>query len=218
MPMQMKLQLQGLTEEQKASVTRYVEIADRRTLGAAIRTARRKLLKTQQEIADTVGMDNQLLSSLECANRRCVTEANWKLIEDVCVLLELPAPKRGKTLTSPVEAAEKASTPEVKKQPRPAPAQVVSAYLTRSDVAKRLDVSLVTVRRMEGVQLHPKKIDGVHFFDPDEVEALSVRKQAEKVQSMPADTSDQLQAAIALYRSNLLTMGEFLNITARLRK
>lgn len=46
--------------------------------------------------------------------------------------------------------------------------------LTRSGVAKRLGKSLATVRRMEGVELHPTRDErGVHRFDPDEVEAVA---------------------------------------------
>jgi len=46
--------------------------------------------------------------------------------------------------------------------------------LTRSGVAKRLGKSLATVRRMEGVELHPTRDErGVHHFDPEEVEAVA---------------------------------------------
>jgi len=46
--------------------------------------------------------------------------------------------------------------------------------MTRSGVAKRLGKSIATVRRMEGVELHPTLGgDGVHLFDPDEVEAIA---------------------------------------------
>lgn len=44
------------------------------------------------------------------------------------------------------------------------------ATLTRSDVAKALRCSISTVRRLEGVELHPTEdADGVHRFDPLEV-------------------------------------------------
>ena len=43
--------------------------------------------------------------------------------------------------------------------------------MTRAQVAKRLGKSIATVRRLEGVALHPVvDADGVHWFDPDEVE------------------------------------------------
>lgn len=41
-------------------------------------------------------------------------------------------------------------------------------------VAKRLGKSIATVRRMEGIELHPARDErGVHRFDPDEVEAVA---------------------------------------------
>lgn len=46
--------------------------------------------------------------------------------------------------------------------------------LTRSQVAQRLGRSLATVRRLEGTVLHPQQDpQGVHRFDPDEVEAVA---------------------------------------------
>ena len=46
--------------------------------------------------------------------------------------------------------------------------------MTRQQVAKRLRKSLATVRRLEGVRLHPIQDGrGVHRFDPAEVEALA---------------------------------------------
>jgi hypothetical protein len=46
--------------------------------------------------------------------------------------------------------------------------------LTRSGVAKRLGKSIATVRRMEGVELHPTLgADGVHLFDPGEVDDVA---------------------------------------------
>jgi len=43
------------------------------------------------------------------------------------------------------------------------------ASLTRDDVAKRLDVSVPTVRRFEGTKLHPI-VTGVRRFKPADVE------------------------------------------------
>jgi hypothetical protein len=49
--------------------------------------------------------------------------------------------------------------------------------LTRSGVAKRLGKSIATVRRMEGLELHPTRgSNGVHLFDPDEVDAAARRE------------------------------------------
>jgi hypothetical protein len=46
--------------------------------------------------------------------------------------------------------------------------------MTRKQVATRLGKSLATVRRLEGVLLHPTQdSQGVHRFDRDEVEALA---------------------------------------------
>jgi hypothetical protein len=45
--------------------------------------------------------------------------------------------------------------------------------LKRAQVAKRLGKSIATVRRLEGVALHPiVDTDGVHRFDPEEVERV----------------------------------------------
>lgn len=55
------------------------------------------------------------------------------------------------------------------------------AALTRDDVAKRLDVSISTVRRLEGTRLHPL-IDGkgVRRFKASDVERLAKEMQAEQ--------------------------------------
>lgn len=46
--------------------------------------------------------------------------------------------------------------------------------MTRKQVARRLGKSIATVRRIEGVLLHPTRDErGVHHFDPNEVEALA---------------------------------------------
>lgn len=46
--------------------------------------------------------------------------------------------------------------------------------LTRSQVARRLGRSLATVRRLEGIELHPQRdARGVNLFDPDEVDAVA---------------------------------------------
>jgi hypothetical protein len=47
--------------------------------------------------------------------------------------------------------------------------------LTRAEVARRLGVSVTTLRRMEGTKLHPtRRADGVHVFDETEVESVLV--------------------------------------------
>jgi hypothetical protein len=48
--------------------------------------------------------------------------------------------------------------------------------LSRIEVARRLGKSVATVRRLEGVELHPTRdSSGVHRFDPDEVERLAAK-------------------------------------------
>lgn len=51
--------------------------------------------------------------------------------------------------------------------------------LTRSQVARRLGKSIATVRRMEGVALHPQRdARGVQRFDPHEVERVARGRSA----------------------------------------
>jgi len=58
----------------------------------------------------------------------------------------------------------------------------MSERITRQKVATMLDVSLATVRRMEGHDLHPDIVDGVRIFSLDEVNALkAVRAAAGKL-------------------------------------
>jgi hypothetical protein len=53
-----------------------------------------------------------------------------------------------------------------------------SGRLRRTEVARRLGISLTTLRRMEGTRLHPATgPDGVRFFDEAEVEAAVVTFQ-----------------------------------------
>lgn len=48
--------------------------------------------------------------------------------------------------------------------------------MTRGQVARRLGKSLATVRRLEGILLHPERdARGVHHFDEIEVDALADR-------------------------------------------
>lgn len=52
--------------------------------------------------------------------------------------------------------------------------------LTRAGVAKRLGISIASVRRMEGNELHPWTDErGVHEFDAGEVEALAEARRGE---------------------------------------
>jgi hypothetical protein len=52
--------------------------------------------------------------------------------------------------------------------------------LSRTEVAKRIGVSVPTVRRYEGTLLHPERDEhGVHWFDPREVTALAASRANE---------------------------------------
>ena len=61
-------------------------------------------------------------------------------------------------------------------------------YLTRAQVAKRLEISIPTVRRWEGRYLHPKLKDGVHLFDPLDVEGVAARRAGKKKETRAAGT------------------------------
>ncbi len=54
--------------------------------------------------------------------------------------------------------------------------------LTRSQVAKQLGVSIATVRRMEGKELHPqtRSADRVRLFDANEVAAVGTKRAKTK--------------------------------------
>jgi hypothetical protein len=57
-------------------------------------------------------------------------------------------------------------------------ADTVANGMTRTHVAKRLGVSIATVRRMEGRELHPTVDErGVRFFAITEVETILVRRR-----------------------------------------
>src|SRR5688572_28098770 len=60
--------------------------------------------------------------------------------------------------------------------------------LTRSQAARRLGVSVTTLRRMEGAVLHPEKgPGGVRIFDVSEVEASFLRVRASRHSPAAAD-------------------------------
>ena len=62
------------------------------------------------------------------------------------------------------------------------------ATLTRDDVAKRLGVSVSTVRRLEGSKLHPLvTANGVRRFKPDDVERLAAALAANQNTPRTAD-------------------------------
>jgi hypothetical protein len=58
--------------------------------------------------------------------------------------------------------------------------------LKRSEVAKRLGVSVSTLRRREGELLKPiVGADGVHLFDEEEVRAVSITLRRRQIISPP---------------------------------
>jgi hypothetical protein len=68
--------------------------------------------------------------------------------------------------------------------------------LTRAEVARRLGVSVTTLRRMEGTKLHPtRRSDGVHLFDATEVEAVLVTYR--QVRSRTTRASAEADGALA---------------------
>jgi len=76
------------------------------------------------------------------------------------------------------------------------------ASLTRDDVAKRLGVSVSTVRRLEGSRLHPLITDkGVRRFRPAEVEQLAAVLAAE--QNTPRNAEKAAVRAVELTKGEL---------------
>ena len=70
--------------------------------------------------------------------------------------------------------------------------------LTRAEVARRLGVSVTTLRRMEGTKLHPtRRSDGVHVFDETEVEAVLVTYRQVRSRTTRATAEDGAIAARA---------------------
>lgn len=58
----------------------------------------------------------------------------------------------------------------------PAPTEVL---LTRSQAARRMGVSVATIRRMEGVSIDPIVLDGRHFFRAEDIDHLRPRTDGE---------------------------------------
>jgi hypothetical protein len=71
--------------------------------------------------------------------------------------------------------------------------------LTRKRVADRLGVSVFKVRSLEGKALHPQRVNGVHHFDPDEVDRLA-RTLGPRRQRLAAARTEGEIAALA-YRA-----------------
>jgi hypothetical protein len=69
------------------------------------------------------------------------------------------------------DSPENSTIVQVREPKAPQGSPAGRARCTRSAVAAILNVSVTTVRRIEGTLLHPVKgEDGIHLFDPAEVE------------------------------------------------
>jgi len=67
---------------------------------------------------------------------------------------------------------------------------------TRARVAEVLDVSVTTIRRLEGRTLHPHRgQDGIHLFDRTEVEHLAATRRSDRRQSHRDTQAGQISAA-----------------------
>lgn len=83
--------------------------------------------------------------------------------------------------------------------------------LTRVQVAKRLGVSVTTVRRLEGIELFPMTGErGTRYFDPQRVEELAARMDGETWIHLELDPEKHLRA-----RALCLEMGTSLSAWLR---
>ena len=79
------------------------------------------------------------------------------------------------------------------------------AALTRDDVAKRLDVSISTVRRLEGTRLHPSIDDkSVRRFKASDVERLA--KELEAEQRSPRNAQQAVVRAAEMSKGELAAL------------
>lgn len=75
------------------------------------------------------------------------------------------------------------------------------ARLTRKSVADQLGVSIFKVRSMEGKELHPEVMGGVHYFDPEEVASVAWAL-GPKRRGARGDHADGEIAALAFHAFN----------------
>jgi hypothetical protein len=95
---------------------------------------------------------------------------------------------------------------------RPRLVQRRGERLTRAQVAKRLNVSVFVVRKLEGVELFPLIGErNVRYFDPQRVEELAARMNGETWIHLELDPEKHLRA-----RALCLEMGT--NLSAWLRR
>jgi hypothetical protein len=83
-----------------------------------------------------------------------------------------------------------------------APTRGAGSFLTRRQAARRLGLSMSTVRRMEGGELHPIVDErGVRYFEATEIQAVFVRvRRTRKLDSERADGA-LAAAAFALFQA-----------------
>jgi hypothetical protein len=68
-------------------------------------------------------------------------------------------------------------------------------WLTRGEVAEMMRVSITTVRRLQGRDLHPRRSsEGFYLFDPREVEQARARRPPAPEQSERRDDPGELAA------------------------
>jgi hypothetical protein len=93
--------------------------------------------------------------------------------------------------------------------------------MTRGEVARALRRSIATVRRIEGVYLHPQKgADGVHQFDPEEVRRLQADLASRSVRLAPLGFPNQAEhgrATSELARQNRIPRNLLLAVVGMVR-
>jgi hypothetical protein len=76
--------------------------------------------------------------------------------------------------------------------------------LTRGDVATIVGVSIATIRRLEGKELHPQRsAEGVYLFDPREVEVVRARRSPPPVPRHCRDEGELAAEAFTLLRDGV---------------
>jgi hypothetical protein len=77
-------------------------------------------------------------------------------------------------------------------------------FLTRGEVAEVLRVSIATIRRWQGKDLHPRRDDtGMYLFDPQEVEAFRARRPPPPETRRCEDSGELGAEAFMLFREGV---------------
>jgi hypothetical protein len=80
----------------------------------------------------------------------------------------------------------------------------ITDWITRGEVAAILRVSIATVRRMEGRDLHPRRMaSGFYLFDPIEVETVRARRPPPPEPRECRDVGDLAAEAFKLLRDGV---------------